>query len=71
MQQIMLVLAILLLIIIVPGRNSEKAAEQESLTLKMQPLQEKLHRTFWLPGRMTLIQPTAADEWLVVTLSSA
>jgi len=41
MQQIMLVLAILLLIIIVPGRNSEKAAEQESLTLKMQTLQEK------------------------------
>jgi hypothetical protein len=41
MQQIMLVLAILLLVIIVPGRNSEKEAEKASLTLKMQTLQEK------------------------------
>jgi hypothetical protein len=41
MQQIMLVLAILLLIIIMPGRNSEKTAEKVSLMTKMQTMQVK------------------------------
>jgi hypothetical protein len=41
MQQIMLVLAILLLVFIVPGRNSEKAAEKVSLMTKMQAMQVK------------------------------